>query len=180
MRQIAAQVRRFAKYAAPVLIMGESGTGKELIARALHCEGSRSQGPFIALNVTTLPRELVESELFGHERGAFTGAHQRRVGAFSEAKDGTLFLDEIGDLPLDAQPKLLRALDGYEFRRVGASAANKATEARVVAAPTLPRSLASCSYAWRTTTARVHSRARPSRVLRRTTGPEMFASSRTC
>jgi len=134
MRQIAAQVRRFAKYAAPVLIMGESGTGKELIARALHCEGSRSQGPFIALNVTTLPRELVESELFGHERGAFTGAHQRRVGAFSEAKDGTLFLDEIGDLPLDAQPKLLRALDGYEFRRVGASAANKATEARVVAA----------------------------------------------
>ncbi len=134
MRHIAGQVRRFAKYSAPVLIMGESGTGKELIARALHSEGPRGGGPFIALNVTTLPRELVESELFGHERGAFTGAHQRRVGAFTEAKDGTLFLDEIGDLPLDAQPKLLRALDGYEFRRVGASASNRASEARVIAA----------------------------------------------
>jgi Sigma-54 interaction domain/Inner membrane component of T3SS, cytoplasmic domain len=133
MRAVAAQVRRFARLSAPVLIVGETGTGKELVARALHSEGPRRTGPFIPLNVASLPKELVESELFGHERGAFTGAVQRREGAFQEAENGTLFLDEIGELPLEAQPKLLRALDGYEVRRVG-GAKGAPSKARVVAA----------------------------------------------
>jgi DNA-binding NtrC family response regulator len=134
MRRLAGQVRRLARHALPVLVSGESGTGKELVARALHVEGPRSARPFVAINVTTLPRELVESELFGHERGAFTGAHARREGAFAEAEGGTLFLDEIGDLPREAQPKLLRALDGYEVRRVGASGGGQRADVRVVAA----------------------------------------------
>ncbi|HXX66498.1 MAG TPA: sigma 54-interacting transcriptional regulator [Polyangiaceae bacterium] len=134
MRRLADQVRRLARHALPVLVSGESGTGKELIARALHAEGPRRSRPFIAINVTALPRELVESELFGHERGAFTGAHARREGAFSEAEGGTLFLDEIGDLPIEAQPKLLRALDGYEVRRVGAAGGGQRADVRVVAA----------------------------------------------
>jgi DNA-binding NtrC family response regulator len=134
MRQIAARVRRLAANALPVLVTGETGTGKELIARALHTEGPRAQEPFVAVNVASLPRELVESELFGHERGAFTGAVARRLGAFAEADRGTLFLDEIGDLPLDAQPKLLRALDGYEVRRIGASGRGRVGDVRIVAA----------------------------------------------
>jgi DNA-binding NtrC family response regulator len=134
MRRIAARVRRFAANALPVLVTGETGTGKELVARALHTEGPRAQGPFVALNVASLPRELVESELFGHERGAFTGAVSRRLGAFAEADRGTLFLDEIGDLPLDAQPKLLRALDGYEVRRIGATGRGRVGDVRIVAA----------------------------------------------
>src|SRR6185436_14942739 len=111
---------------------------KELIARALHTEGPRSEAPFVALNVAALPRELVESELFGHERGAFTGAVSKRAGAFAEAEGGTLFLDEIGELPIDAQPKLLRALDGYEVRRVGAAGSGKRANVRVVAATHVP------------------------------------------
>jgi len=138
MRRLADQVRRLARHALPVLIAGESGTGKELIARALHHEGPRRDRPFVAMNVTALPRELVESELFGHERGAFTGAHARRLGAFAEAEGGTLFLDEVGDLPLDAQPKLLRALDGYEVRRVGAPGSGKRADVRVLAATHAP------------------------------------------
>jgi DNA-binding NtrC family response regulator len=138
MRRLADQVRRLASHALPVLVAGESGTGKELVARALHDEGSRKARPFIAINVTALPRELVESELFGHERGAFTGAHVRRLGAFAEAEGGTLFLDEIGDLPVDAQPKLLRALDGYEIRRVGSSGAGNRADVRVIAATHAP------------------------------------------
>jgi DNA-binding NtrC family response regulator len=134
MRRLATQVRRLAAHSLPVLVMGESGTGKELIARALHQEGPRRARPFVAINVTALPRELVESELFGHERGAFTGAHVRREGAFAEADGGTLFLDEIGDLPLEAQPKLLRALDGYEVRRVGGAGSGRRADVRVVAA----------------------------------------------
>jgi DNA-binding NtrC family response regulator len=134
MRRLAEQVRRLAGHALPVLIAGESGTGKELVARALHAEGPRRSRAFVAINVTALPRELVESELFGHERGAFTGAHARREGAFAEADGGTLFLDEIGDLPLEAQPKLLRALDGYEVRRVGAAGGGQRADVRVVAA----------------------------------------------
>jgi two-component system response regulator GlrR len=134
MRRVADQVRRLARHTLPVLVVGESGTGKELIARALHREGPRRMRPFVAINVTALPRELVESELFGHERGAFTGAHARREGAFAEADGGTLFLDEIGDLPLEAQPKLLRALDGYEVRRVGATGGGQRADVRVVAA----------------------------------------------
>jgi len=138
MRRLADQVRRLACHALPVLVAGESGTGKELVARAIHQEGPRKARPFVAINVTALPRELVESELFGHERGAFTGAHARRMGAFAEAGGGTLFLDEVGDLPLDAQPKLLRALDGYEVRRVGAPGGGARADVRVVAATHAP------------------------------------------
>jgi DNA-binding NtrC family response regulator len=134
MRVLAGQVRRLAAHSLPVLVVGESGTGKELVARALHREGPRRARPFVAINVTALPRELVESELFGHERGAFTGAHARREGAFAEAEGGTLFLDEIGDLPVEAQPKLLRALDGYEVRRVGGAGSGRRADVRVVAA----------------------------------------------
>jgi DNA-binding NtrC family response regulator len=138
MRSVAAQVRRLARHSAPVLIAGESGTGKELIARALHEEGPRRGGPFVALNVAALPRDLVESELFGHERGAFTGAVARRDGAFRDAVKGSLFLDEIGELPIDAQPKLLRALDGYEVRRVGGSGSGRSPDVRVIAATHVP------------------------------------------
>ena len=138
MRRIATVVRRLARLSAPVLVSGETGVGKELVARALHAEGGRASGPFVAMNVAALPRELVESELFGHERGAFTGAVQRRVGAFTEAEGGTLFLDEIGELTIDAQPKLLRALDGYEVRRVGAAGSGRKADARVVAATHVP------------------------------------------
>ena len=138
MRRLADQVRRLARHALPVLVAGESGTGKELVARALHHEGPRRGRPFVAINVTALPRELVESELFGHERGAFTGAHARRLGAFAEAEGGTLFLDEVGDLPVDAQPKLLRALDGYEIRRVGAAGGGQRGDVRVIAATHAP------------------------------------------
>jgi two-component system, NtrC family, response regulator HydG len=134
MRRLADQVRRLARHALPVLIAGESGTGKELLARALHAEGPRRSRPFVAINVTAVPRDLVESELFGHERGAFTGAHARREGAFADAEGGTLFLDEIGDLPLEAQPKILRALDGYEVRRVGGAGGGRRADVRVVAA----------------------------------------------
>jgi DNA-binding NtrC family response regulator len=138
MRRLADQVRRLARHALPVLVAGESGTGKELIARAVHLEGPRKTQAFVAINVTALPRELVETELFGHERGAFTGAHARRLGAFAEAEGGTLFLDEVGDLPIEAQPKLLRALDGYEIRRVGAPGSGKRADVRVVAATHAP------------------------------------------
>jgi two-component system response regulator GlrR len=134
MRRIAANVRRLSKASAPVLVIGETGVGKELVARALHTEGPRVEGPFVVHNMASLPRELVESELFGHERGAFTGAVSRRVGAFVEAEGGTLFLDEIGELPLDAQPKLLRALDGYEVRRIGGAGSGRRLNARVVTA----------------------------------------------
>jgi pSer/pThr/pTyr-binding forkhead associated (FHA) protein len=138
MSRVASQVRRLARLSAPVLIAGETGVGKELVARALHAEGLRGDGPFVAINVAALPRELVESELFGHERGAFTGAVTKRSGAFTEAEGGTLFLDEIGELPIDAQPKLLRALDGYEVRRVGAAGSGQRSDARVVAATHVP------------------------------------------
>ncbi len=138
MRRLADQVRRLASHSLPVLIAGESGTGKELVARAIHDEGPRQSRPFVAMNVTALPRDLVESELFGHERGAFTGALTRRAGAFADAEGGTLFLDEVGDLPLEAQPKLLRALDGYEVRRVGASGGGARADVRVVAATHAP------------------------------------------
>jgi two-component system nitrogen regulation response regulator GlnG len=103
----------------PVLVGGESGTGKELVARALHELGPSPKGPLVAVNCGALPRELAESELFGHERGAFTGAGARRAGWFEEASGGTLVLDEIGELPLDLQPKLLRVLETGRLRRVG-------------------------------------------------------------
>src|SRR5262245_17331172 len=116
----------------PVLVTGESGTGKELIARALHELGPNPTGPFVAVNCGALPRELAESELFGHERGAFTGAGARRAGWFEEASGGTLVLDEIGELPLDLQPKLLRVLETGRLRRVG-GAGEVSVRVRVVA-----------------------------------------------
>ncbi len=134
MQKLARDVRKLAKENAPVLIVGESGTGKELVARALHTEGARRNGPMVSLNITAVPRELIESVLFGHERGAFTGALNRRDGAFVEADGGTLFFDEIGDLSMEAQPKLLRALDGYEVRRVGEAGTGRRPNARIVAA----------------------------------------------
>jgi len=117
------QLRRVANSDAPVLILGESGTGKDLAARALHDEGLRRSAPFVPLNCASLPQNLIESELFGHERGAFTGALGRRAGAFELADGGTLFLDEIGEMPLDLQPRLLRVLESGEVRRIGGPAA---------------------------------------------------------
>ncbi|MEQ1497121.1 MAG: sigma-54 dependent transcriptional regulator [Novosphingobium sp.] len=102
-----------------VLVLGESGTGKELVAEAIHQLGQRKSGPFIAVNTAAIPAELIESELFGHEKGAFTGAVARHIGKFEQAHGGTLFLDEIGDMPLDAQTRLLRALQSGRVRRVG-------------------------------------------------------------
>ena len=124
---------RVAAVPSAVLIVGESGTGKELVARELHRLGANPKGPFVALNSAALPHELVESELFGHERGAFTGATATRKGAFEAATGGTLFLDEIGDLPANAQAKLLRVLEERKVTRIGA---NKTIDvnARVVAA----------------------------------------------
>ena len=116
-----------------VIITGESGTGKELVARALHDYGKRRSGPFVALNMAAIPRELIESELFGHEKGAFTGAATRSIGKFEQAEGGTLFLDEIGDMPMDAQTRLLRVLQEGEFARVGGVNAVRAN-VRIVAA----------------------------------------------
>ncbi|MGG7565606.1 nitrogen regulation protein NR(I) [Rhodovulum sp. DZ06] len=116
-----------------VMINGESGTGKELVARALHNFGWRKQGPFVAVNMAAIPRDLIESELFGHEKGAFTGATERAVGKFELAKGGTLFLDEIGDMPPDAQTRLLRVLQEGEFTRIGGRQPI-AADVRVVAA----------------------------------------------
>lgn len=124
---------RIAPVPSPVLILGESGTGKELVARELHRLGANPTGPFLALNAGALPEALVESELFGHEKGAFTGASATRRGAFESASEGTLFLDEIGELPLSAQAKLLRVLEGREVTRVGATHPIP-VKARVVAA----------------------------------------------
>jgi two-component system, NtrC family, nitrogen regulation response regulator GlnG len=116
-----------------VLINGESGTGKELVARALHDYGKRKKGPFVAINMAAIPRELIESELFGHEKGAFTGANQRQSGRFEQAEGGTLFLDEIGDMPMEAQTRLLRVLQQGEYTTVGGRTPIK-TNVRIVAA----------------------------------------------
>ncbi|MGN6819047.1 MAG: nitrogen regulation protein NR(I) [Sphingomonas sp.] len=116
-----------------VLISGESGTGKELVARAIHDLGPRRRAPFLAINMAAIPRELIEAELFGHERGAFTGAQARSAGRFEQAAGGTLFLDEIGDMPLEAQTRLLRVLQSGEFTTVGGARTIKA-DVRIVAA----------------------------------------------
>jgi two-component system nitrogen regulation response regulator GlnG len=116
-----------------VMITGESGTGKELVARALHNFGLRKSGPFVAINMAAIPRDLIESELFGHEKGAFTGADRVMAGKFEQAKGGTLFLDEVGDMPLDAQTRLLRVLQEGEFTRVGGREVQTAN-VRIVAA----------------------------------------------
>jgi DNA-binding NtrC family response regulator len=116
-----------------VLIQGESGTGKELIARAIHFNGSRKEEPFIVVNCASIPRELLESELFGHEKGAFTGAHQKKIGKFELAYNGTIFLDEIGDMEMSLQAKILRVLQNKEFERVGGTEMIY-TNARVITA----------------------------------------------
>ena len=116
-----------------VLITGESGTGKELVARALHEHGPRGNRPFVAVNMAAIPKELIESELFGHERGAFTGASQRSEGRFGQAQGGTLFLDEIGDMPIDAQTRLLRVLQEGEYHSVGGTKIIR-SDVRVIAA----------------------------------------------
>jgi len=111
---------------ATILIQGESGTGKELVAKTIHYNSPRWNNSFIAVNCAAIPRELLESEFFGHEKGSFTGALERRIGKFELAEEGTLFLDEVGDLPLSLQTKLLRALQEGEFSRVGGSETLKA------------------------------------------------------
>src|ERR1700712_4921086 len=115
------QVRIIAKSDSVTLIQGETGTGKEVIARAVHNQSLRSRGPFVKLNCAAIPGPLLESELFGHERGAFTGAVTQTIGRFQQADNGTLFLDEIGDLPLELQPKLLRVLQEQQYERLGSS-----------------------------------------------------------
>ena len=131
--EVLEKVRRVAATGATVLITGETGTGKELIARAIHSNSPRRGKPLIKLDCAALPAGLVESELFGHEKGAFTGAIAKRIGRFEIADGGTIFLDEVGELPLETQAKLLRVLQGREFDRVGGQSATK-VDVRVIAA----------------------------------------------
>lgn len=133
MQKLFTLVKKAAPTDSTILILGESGTGKELVARAIHNLSERKEEKFLAINCGALPRELIESELFGYEKGAFSGAHQRKIGLFESADGGTLFLDEIGDLPMELQVKLLRALEQREIRRIG-SVTDKAVDVRVIAA----------------------------------------------
>ncbi len=133
MQEIYRTIARLTTTDLTVMVNGESGTGKELVARALHDYGRRRAGPFVAINMAAIPRELIESELFGHERGSFTGAHNRSQGRFEQAAAGTLFLDEIGDMPPEAQTRLLRVLQEGEFTSVGGRAPIRAN-VRIVAA----------------------------------------------
>jgi nitrogen regulation protein NR(I) len=133
MQQVFKMVGRVSHSDAPVMITGESGSGKELVARAIHHYSSRSTQPFIAINCAAIPENLLESELFGHEKGAFTGAASQRIGRFEQSNGGTLFLDEIGDMPLGVQGKILRVLQEGEFSRVGGNATVK-TDVRIIAA----------------------------------------------
>ena len=133
MRSIFGVLERIAPTDATVLIEGETGTGKDLVARAIHAESPRKAAPFVVVDCGAVSYSLIESELFGHERGAFTGAVAARAGAFETAGRGTLFLDEVGELPLDVQPKLLRVLESGEFRRVGGNRPQR-SEARIIAA----------------------------------------------
>ena len=133
MRKIFALIRQVGPTSAPVLICGESGTGKELVAREIHKCSPRADGPFVAINAAALPETLIESELFGHEKGAFTGAMERSAGCFEQAEGGTLFLDEIGEMPMMTQPKLLRVLEDLRVRRLGGKR-EIPVDARVLAA----------------------------------------------
>src|SRR5437588_888554 len=133
MREVYKAIGRVAAQTVPVLITGESGTGKELVARAIYQHGPRAKAPFLALNCAAIPEPLLESELFGHEKGAFTGADRRRVGKFEQVNGGTLFLDEVGDMPLALQGKMLRVLQDQQFERVGGSETIR-TDVRLIAA----------------------------------------------
>ena len=133
MQNVYRSIGKLSSTIATVLIQGESGTGKELIAKSLHKNSPRHDMPFIALNMADIPKELVESELFGHEKGSFTGAVDKRIGRFEQANGGTLFLDEIGDMPLDSQTRLLRVLSNKEFYRVGGDKPIK-VDVRIIAA----------------------------------------------
>lgn len=133
MQEVFRAIGRLARSNITVLINGESGTGKELVAKALHRHSPRAKKSFIALNMAAIPKDLMESELFGHEKGAFTGAHSRRVGRFEQADKGTLFLDEIGDMPAELQTRLLRVLSDGEYYPVGAAASVK-VDVRIIAA----------------------------------------------
>jgi two-component system nitrogen regulation response regulator GlnG len=137
MQEVFRAIGRLAQSSVTVLITGQSGTGKELVARALHNHSARASGPFVALNTAAIPRDLLEAELFGHERGAFTGASAMRRGRFEEASSGTLFLDEIGDMPLELQTRLLRVLSEGTFYRVGGTQAVK-VDVRIIAATHQP------------------------------------------
>ena len=133
MQNVFRAIGKLSNTIATVLVQGESGTGKELIAKSLHKNSPRHDMPFIALNMADIPKELVESELFGHEKGAFTGAVEKRIGRFEQANGGTLFLDEIGDMPLESQTRLLRVLSNKEFYRVGGDKPIK-VDVRIIAA----------------------------------------------
>ena len=133
MREVYKAIGRVAAQDVPVLITGESGTGKELVARAIYQHGPRAKAPFLALNCAAIPENLLESELFGHEKGAFTGADRRRIGKFEQVSGGTLFLDEIGDMPLALQAKMLRVLQEQAFERVGGNETVR-TDVRLIAA----------------------------------------------
>jgi len=139
MQQVFALIRQVAPNKAAVLLTGESGTGKELVARAIHELSPRRAGPFVAINCAALPETLMESELFGHERGAFTGAVDRRAGCFELAQNGTVLLDEIGDMPMGTQAKLLRVLEDQRVRRLGAKSETQ-LDVRVIAATNAPLS----------------------------------------
>jgi transcriptional regulator with PAS, ATPase and Fis domain len=137
MRKLAKTIRRVARFETTVLVLGESGVGKELVSRALHDLGTRAEGPFVAVNCGAIPEGLLESELFGHVRGAFTDASSDKPGLFETAAGGTLFLDEVGELPISVQVKLLRALQEREIRRIGENR-SRAIDVRVVAATSRP------------------------------------------
>ena len=133
MQEVFRTIGRLSRSDISVLITGETGSGKEVVAKVLHENSPRAKGPFVAINTAAIPAELLESELFGHEKGSFTGAHSRRVGRFEEAAGGTLFLDEIGDMPLALQTRLLRVLAEGDYYRVGGRDMLRA-DARVIAA----------------------------------------------
>src|SRR5262249_28690847 len=133
MREVYKAVGRVAAQDVPVLITGESGTGKELIARAIYQYSARARAPFLALNCAAIPEQLLESELFGHEKGAFTGADRKRIGKFEQVTGGTIFLDEVGDMPLALQAKVLRLLQEQSFERVGGNETIR-TDVRLIAA----------------------------------------------
>ena len=133
MREVYKAIGRVAAQDVPVLITGESGTGKELVARAIYQHGPRAKAPFLALNCAAIPENLLESELFGHEKGSFTGADRRRIGKFEQCNGGTLFLDEVGDMPPGLQAKVLRLLQEQAFERVGGNETVR-TDVRLIAA----------------------------------------------